>query len=941
MTSAMQLAVDVGSWQITSQTLIIGALTGLTYAVLAAGLVLVYRATRVINFAHGQVGAFGAAVLAKLVLDEGWNYWVALLAVLVTGSLVGAAVELGIVRRLFKAPRLVLLVATIGVSELLLVLQAALPGVHHGGGFPSPLPWHVRVGGLLLGSADFMVLLLVPAVIVALGLFLSRTRLGLAIRASAANADRAELVGISTRRVSTLVWVLAGALSTLTAVLVDPVQGIVVGLPSPSLGPSLLLRALAAAMVGGMASVPLALVGGIGVGVLEAVLLVNTGPGVADAVLFAAILVMVLARVRSGVDEQWGSWRLGPNITPVPERLRQLWWVKNLGSLTAGTGLVVAVVLPLVFATAADEFRFSETAIFALIALSVTVLTGWAGQLSLGQFAFVGLGAMMAAKFAGEGMAFPVAAVYATVGGMVVAVLIGFPALRVKGMYLAIVTLAFAVASAQWLFQQHIFTGGNTVMFLPRQKIFGFLDLRSERTYYYLCLAVLVGAADGVARLRRSGAARRIIAVRENERAAAGFTLSAGRSKLTAFALAGGLGALAGALLAGAQVQFQTTAFSADQSLQVVAITVIGGLGSVAGAILGAVYIVALPALLGGSATASLLTSSIGLLVLLLYLPGGLMQLVYRARDSLLALAARRLPPVPLTDSSDVMARALPPRHDRQPAQRLAACPALEVDALSVRFGGRLALDGVSLVVEPGEVVGLIGSNGAGKSTLMNVVSGFVTPASGTVAVLGTDVADLAPHERAGLGMGRVFQDAALFGALTVRETVKVALETHEPSELIPALLGLPPAMQAERAKQREAGAYIDFLGLGRYSDSFLSDLSTGTRRIVELCCLLAQGSRLLLMDEPTAGVAQKETEAFGPLIRRIQAELGATILVIEHDMPLVMSMSDRIYCFAAGRHIADGPPETVRNDPRVIAAYLGTDERAIQRSGTKAAVAP
>ena len=932
------LAFAIGGWNISLETVVIGLLTGLTYAVLAAGLVLVYRATKVINFAHGEIGAFGAALLAKLVLDEHWNFFVALAAMLALGGVIGAAVELGVIRRLFRAPRVIVLVATIGVSQLAFVGQLLLPAVHHPGRYPSPINRTLRIGALRLSSEHFMVIAFVPAVIVALTLLMDRTPYGIAIRAAAENPDRAELAGISTKRVSTLVWVLAGVLSTLTAVLINPIRGTIVGIPSQALGPSLLLRALAAALFGSLTSVSWALVGGVTIGIGEAILFANVrNPGVVDAVLFGLVLVLVLARAARAAGDE-GGWSLTPRVASIPERFRQVWWVRRMGPLAGAAGVAVAIILPVVFSSASRNYLFARVLIFALIGLSVTILSGWAGQLSLGQYAFVGLGALTTTALVNRGASFPVAVGYAVVAGVAVAIAVGFPALRVRGLFLAVTTLAFAVAASNWMFSLHLLTNGLGVGILPRSTIFGVIDLTSERTYYYLCLVILVACTAMVARLRRTGIGRTLIAVRDNESAAVSFAVSPAVSKLTAFALGGALAALAGALLAGLEIQVGNNSFGPQLSLQVVAMVVIGGLGSVTGAILGAVYVVGLPALWNNSPTVGLVTSGIGLLLLLLYLPGGLIEIVHRARDALLQFAARRLPPAEALPRAGVAARPLPVRtHAARPDR---ADQALVASGVTVRFGGRLALDQVTVTADRGEVVGLIGSNGAGKSTLLNVISGFVPVETGELSLFGTDITRLPANRRAALGIGRVFQDARLFGDLTVRETVKIALETHEPSELVPSLLGLPPSRRAERAKAVEANDYIDFLGLGRYADIFVASLSTGTRRIVEMACLLAQDAALLLLDEPTAGVAQRETEAFGPLITRIQSELGATIVLIEHDIPLVMSISDRVYCLAAGRCIAEGLPDQVRHDPAVVAAYLGTDERAIARSGTAAQTA-
>jgi ABC-type branched-subunit amino acid transport system ATPase component len=350
----------------------------------------------------------------------------------------------------------------------------------------------------------------------------------------------------------------------------------------------------------------------------------------------------------------------------------------------------------------------------------------------------------------------------------------------------------------------------------------------------------------------------------------------------------------------------------------------------VTGAVIGSLWVVGLPAFFPDSEVVPLLTSSIGLLVLLLYVPGGFVQVAYAGRDALLARLDGRTGPPP------ARAERPPPRlAPASPAPRQPG-PALDVRDVTVRFGGLVAVDGATLRVEADEVVGLIGTNGAGKSTLMNAIGGFV-PATGAVELHGHALAGARAAGRARMGLGRTFQAATLFPELTVRETVSVALEARGRTGLLSSALWLPRSVRGERAKRAEADDLIDLLGLGRYADTLVAELSTGTRRIAELAGLLALDARVLCLDEPTAGIAQRETEAFGPLILEVRRQLSASLLVIEHDMPLIMGISDRVYCLEAGRVIAAGPPATVRHDPVVVASYLGTDERAIARSGAAA----
>ncbi len=259
---------------------------------------------------------------------------------------------------------------------------------------------------------------------------------------------------------------------------------------------------------------------------------------------------------------------------------------------------------------------------------------------------------------------------------------------------------------------------------------------------------------------------------------------------------------------------------------------------------------------------------------------------------------------------------------------------ALAAEGVSVHFGGVAALTDVDLAVDAGEIVGIIGPNGAGKTTLFDVLSGFVE-GEGRVWLHDEEVSDRAPHQRAAAGLGRSFQDARLFPSLTVIDTLRVAYELHQGRpRVFAALFGWASAGKGEDAATDRAGELIETLGLGEHRNKLTRELSTGTRRIVDLGCVLAQGPRVVLLDEPSSGIAQRETEALAPLLRRIRDLTGAALVVIEHDMPLVRSISDRLYALEVGTVIASGPPRRVLRHPEVVRSYLGDDPAAINRSG-------
>jgi ABC-type branched-subunit amino acid transport system ATPase component/ABC-type branched-subunit amino acid transport system permease subunit len=921
-----------------SAAIVLGFIDGMTIGLLAVGIVLVYKANRFINLAHGQLGALSAVLLAKFAVDWGWSWWVAFPVALAVGVVTGLVVERAVIRplRARTGSTVALLLVTIGVAQILLAL-VFIPALGPNGnrlalrGYPLPFQSHLTVSGVVLGGQYILVLILIPAIVVALALFLRYATTGKMIRAAASNVDAARLCGVPVSRVSAVAWAVAGGMSAVAAVVQAPAQGSFSG---ASLGPELLLRALGAAALGGFTSVPAALVGGIGIGVAEQATLQATHKGgTADLVVLGVILAILVARgaaISAAVKGEGAAVQDRPPVR-VPASLASRALVRRIRWWLGGTSLVVGALAPLLpyFRTQGHRFELTLVLVYGLVGVAVTMLVGWGGQVSLGHFALVGVGAFLTARLAPHGWSLPLLLVASGALGAAIMAVIGLPALRLRGLTLAVTTLGLAVVAPNWLFRQSWF--GSVQPFgvevvQPRIAV-GLGRPTTQLHVYYLSLVILAAVVVAAGALRRSNPGRLIVAVRDNESATASFGVTPATVKLAMLAVSGFVAAMAGVLWADAWRSVATSQFDATLSLSILAVPVIGGLGSLSGSVAGAVALYVPAFFIGPSLSGlfgevgrtigfQLALGGIGLVVVLLSYPTGLAGAAQRAWEWFLGRVA----------AADA---------DRL---RTADATPLAVDDVSLSFGGVQALDGATITVQPGEIVGLIGPNGAGKTTLMNVISGTIRPDRGSILLFGEEIVDLPAEIRAAQGLARSFQDAHLFPGLTVTETVQIALARDARAGFASSMLGMPWVRAAERASRAQALEVLDRLGLSAWSDALTSELSTGTRRICDIAAQLAARPRLLLLDEPTAGVAQREAEVFGPLLRRVRDELDCAVLIVEHDMPLLMGLCDRVYAMEAGRVIAEGTPEDVRHDPAVIASYLGTEEAAIARSGASVA---
>jgi len=918
------------------QFAILGLGAGAAYTLLAQGIVLIYRGSGIVNFAHGGIAMFTSFFcFLTLVEKHEWPVELAIPVSVLLAGLLGIFIQNGVLRFMRNTAPLVRLVATLGV---LIVLQG-LAGQQLWDTefhpidqflFPDTAPftlneWFGFSGdmGEVVVQLNRLVLLGIAIVLTfALWAFTRYTRVGLAISASAENERAASALGWSPNLLATITWGIGGATAGFAGILLAPNTGLSLTVFTIVVTVS----ALAVALIGGFSSFPLTLLGGIALGIAETEVLTystdisnflddtfgirNGATGLQRGLPFLVIVVVLVVRGKAL-----------PLRSHVLERLPDL----GTGVVTRWFLITTVGVMLLLNNFAFDE-KWSQSLFTSMIVgvfiLSMVVLTGYAGQLSLAQYAVGGLGALFASRLvADDGWPAELAFLAGVVFAIVVGVIFALPALRTRGVNLAVVTLGLGFAVQNMIFTNDYFTGDfGSVTTIGNIEVFGWDVSSAEHPdrYFVVCLFVLVVSALMVANLRRSRSGRRLIAVRNNERAAASLGISVFGAKIYAFAVGAAIASFAGVLLAFKDTTVNYNRFQPFNSINVIGNAVAGGIGWVFGSVFGGQFAE------GGVGTIFLDFVDLGswlvaiggivLILIIMFNPNGIASVALKDERGIGKLRLKL--------------RRKPHREELPDVEIQSVAPAtLDVESLTVRFGAVVALDDVSFRVSPGEVVGLIGPNGAGKTTVVDAVTGFIKPSAGQVTLDGTPMAgrSWSPARRARAGVRRSFQSLELFEDISVAENLHAGAGEHTPLAGLRDLFSpgrhpLPPT----------AVSSVKEFALEDDLDRLPGELPYGRRRLVGIARAVASAPSVLLLDEPASGLDETETAELGNLVRRLAHDRGMAVLLIEHDVNLVLGICDRIVVLDFGHKIAEGTPAEVRSNAAVIGAYLGEDTSAL-----------
>lgn len=949
---AFVIAGLLGLYESSLGVVLQGAMLGVGTGLMAVGLVLIYRTTRVINFAYGSMGTVAGALATSLTLGSlELSWYLSVPIAIIAGVGLGVLVEVLVIRRFAGSPRLVLTVATIGLAQALGGLALFLPdwlGTEPlNPGFATPLS-DVRwtVGPVTLNGNHFLLTAVAPVALAALVWFLFRTEAGTAVRGMAENLDRSRLLGLPVNQLNMLLWGAAGGLAAITIVLKAPTQGLSV---DAAAGPTLLLAPLAAAVVVGMRSITGAFLAGLAIEVVDQLVQINLESRTWTFVVLLGVVVLGLlfqerrtARAEAAGE---GTWSTVGVTHRLPRRLARMPEVRAAKVVLALLVVAALVWIPLVGSP--SQINTATIAlVYAMAALSLVVLTGWGGVVSLGQIALVGVGGVVTANLiAHHNLDLFVAIILSAVAGGVVAALIGIPALRVSGQLLAVTTLAFAVAM-----QVHFINPANYEDQVPsdyeRPTLFGQVELARERWLYAFAAALVALAVFVVFNLRRTRTGRVVAATRDNDRAAAATGVNTVRTKITAFVVSGMFAGVAGSLHAVALRGLGVNTYEAADSLLLFSMAVIGGVASLGGALAGVVLIqwlgYAFPRL-------QLLLTGVGLLIILVILPGGLAQSFERLRDRFAQAVARRRgialvdelqlagPVSSEPEAVDGPVDAPLHRSGQVPAATGAAHeaaaaglttpdgtgldhveagaggePLLTAEGIESGYGSLQVLFGIDTRVADGDVLALLGTNGAGKSTFFKAAVGLLPVTGGRITFDGHDITNMATENVARLGLSMMPGGKGVFPTLTVDENLRLSTWM---------LRG-----DRARAQQRIDDMVALFPILGDRGDQQAGNLSGGEQQQLSIAMAFMTEPKLVFIDELSLGLAPTVVGMLVDKVKELHAR-GTTIVVVEQSINVALLMCEHAFFLEKGQVRFRGPTAGLLDRPDILrAVFIGGD---------------